>query len=112
MGSIRSPQRYPLINLLPKKYKRFSLTFLIDFISKSKQKICTFKATVRFKGSVLLSAPLIGLIGNDELRKNLEEISPLAQEVGRIFYSNSTVTINLTAVALAALAGFLCKYRS
>lgn len=52
-------------------------------------------------------APLIGLIGNDELRKNLEEISPLAQEVGRIFYSNSTVTVNLTAVALAALAGFL-----
>jgi len=52
-------------------------------------------------------APLIGLIGNDELRKNLEEILPLAQEVGRIFYSNSTVTVNLTAVALAALAGFL-----
>jgi len=52
-------------------------------------------------------APLIGLIGNDELRKNLEDISPLAQEVGRIFYSNSTVTVNLTAVALAALAGFL-----
>jgi len=52
-------------------------------------------------------APLLGLIGNDELRKNLEEISPLAQEVGRIFYSNNTVTVNLTAVALAALAGFL-----
>jgi len=52
-------------------------------------------------------APLLGLLGNDELKKNLEEFSPLAQEVGRIFYSNNTVTVNLTAVALAALAGFL-----
>ena len=59
---------------------------------------------------MLLSAPLLGLLGNDELKKNLEEFSPLAQEVGRIFYSNNTVTVNLTAVALAALAGFLCKY--
>ena len=59
---------------------------------------------------LFISAPLLGFIGNDELKKSFEEISPLAQEVGRIFYSNETITVNLTAVALAALAGFLCKY--
>ena len=68
------------------------------------------KISLNFTRLVLISAPLLGLIGNDELKKNLEAISPLAQEVGRIFYSNDTVTVNLTAVALAALAGFLCKY--
>ena len=57
------------------------------------------------------SEPLRKLTNNEgDVSENLREMSPVIEEVGRIIYSNSTVTINLAWGLAAALGLGLCEY--
>ena len=44
------------------------------------------------------------------MKENLQDISPILEETGRIIYQNSNITVNTLPAILAALLLGACKY--
>ena len=48
--------------------------------------------------------------GEGDMKENLQDISPILEETGRIIYQNSNITVNTLPAILAALLLGACKY--
>ena len=62
-------------------------------------------------GTTHFSEPLVKLSRNEgDVSETLREMSPVLEEVGRIIYSNQSVTINLAWAAAGVIGLGLCEY--